>query len=80
VLVKGENMKLTGDIDWQDNPLYEGRKEAVDQEESLFEEMYKALKAWEFARKEGGISHADYFESAWRKTYTILCKLERRKQ
>jgi len=39
-------------------------------------DMFEALKAWEFARREGGISHADFFEAAWQKTAAAIAKAE----
>ncbi len=37
-------------------------------------ELLAAAQAWDFARREGGISHADFFEAAWEKTRIALDK------
>lgn len=37
-------------------------------------EFLAACEAWEEARKDGGISHADLYEAAWKKTRNALSK------
>ena len=44
----------------------------LDRLEQERDALLKAARAWEFARKEGGISHADFFEAAWKATADAL--------
>jgi hypothetical protein len=54
--------------------------EVIDERDNLREqvkELLAACKAWEYARKEGGISHADFYEAAWQKTSAAIAKAEK---
>src|SRR2546430_7568839 len=41
------------------------------------DELLAACKAWEYARKEGGISMVDWFNIAWEKTSAAIAKARR---
>lgn len=39
-------------------------------------DLLEACKAWEYARREGGISMVDWFNVAWEKTQSAIAKAE----
>lgn len=40
------------------------------------DDLLEACKAWERARKDGGISHADLYQAAWEKTQAAIARVE----
>ena len=72
--VEGEDFDGEGSIicALRDQPMQEADARLI----AAAPDLLEALKAWEFARKEGGISHADFFEAAWQKTQAAIAKAE----